>query len=424
MAVSDTQKVDFLWKKLGYGVAKTDENSVKLAANESITSPLLLRADKLLADASTIPGVMPSTSSSTVTVYPTNAPVECTVDNTASANRTWKTNLTDWIAPEFGATYLVKVYIHTSGDPAGAGSLSNQVFITGSGNNDEWFFDYQAGVLNFIGDNLPNGKSFTGKSVYISGAIYTGTFGLSASATQGLGILEVNDNPNVNVSNVSTIKFNTSNGFQLTDEGSGVVLVEITDVPDDLLDLGISDGTAGQILSTDGSGNFSFTDSVVDGTVPSTEVFQVTSSTQSNFTLASTPADAEAIDVFIDGVIQVPGATENYTVSNAILTMNDPVAQNSEVIVKHRSAHATVTQLQANSVTNNALNLTYTSHEYTGDGNTAAFTCQADHTVHSVLVFVNGLIVSTNDYSISGSTLTFVTAPALNDVVIFRYMPV
>ena len=425
MAVSDNQKLDYLWKKLGYGVAKTDTNDQKLAANESIVSPLLLRADKLLTDASTIPSVMPSTSSGVVNVYPTSAPIECTPDVTATADRTWKTGYTDWIPPEFGSTYLVKVYIHTSGDSAGAGSLSNQVFITGSGNNDEWYFDYQAGTLNFIGDNLPNGKSFTGKSVYISGAVYTGTFGLSASATAGLSILEVNDSPtNVNVSNASVIKFNTTNGFQLTDEGSGSVLVEITDVPTSLTDLSISDGLAGQFLTTDGAGGFTFANTLINGTVPSTEAFQVTVSSQSSFTLSTTPADAESIDVYVNGVIQVPGLTENYTVLNNILSLNDAVPQGGEVIIKHRSAHATVTQLQAGSVTNQTLNLVYTSHEYTGDGSTTDFTCQADHTVHSVLVFVNGLIVSTNDYSISGSTLTFGTAPALNDVVIFRYMPV
>jgi len=425
MAVSDNQKLDYLWKKLGYGVAKTDTNDQKLAANESIVSPLLLRADKLLTDASTIPSVMPSTSSGVVNVYPTSAPIECTPDVTATADRTWKTGYTDWIPPEFGSTYLVKVYIHTSGDAAGAGSLSNQVFITGSGNNDEWYFDYQAGTLNFIGDNLPNGKSFTGKSVYISGAVYTGTFGLSASATAGLSILEVNDSPtNVNVSNASVIKFNTTNGFQLTDEGSGSVLVEITDVPTSLTDLSISDGLAGQFLTTDGAGGFTFANTLINGTVPSTEAFQVTVSSQSSFTLSTTPADAESIDVYVNGVIQVPGLTENYTVLNNILSLNDAVPQGGEVIIKHRSAHATVTQLQAGSVTNQTLNLVYTSHEYTGDGSTTDFTCQADHTVHSVLVFVNGLIVSTNDYSISGSTLTFGTAPALNDVVIFRYMPV
>ena len=47
--------------------------------------------------------------------------------------------------------------------------------------------DYSTGVLNFIGDNLPDGKTFTGKSVYISGAVYQGRFGVGDSTvTQGL----------------------------------------------------------------------------------------------------------------------------------------------------------------------------------------------------------------------------------------------
>ena len=48
-------------------------------------------------------------------------------------------------------------------------------------NNDEWFFDYESGVLNFIGTNFPNGKSFSGKSVYIKGARYIGAFGVGGS---------------------------------------------------------------------------------------------------------------------------------------------------------------------------------------------------------------------------------------------------
>ena len=121
---------------------------------------------------------MPGSSSGVVTVYTTSLPDECTNDGTAAANRTWKTGLTDWIPPEIGSTYQLKVYIHTSGDAANAASGGTQVFATGSGNDDEWFFDYQAGVVHFIGSNLPNGVNFTGKSVYVSGARYTGGLGL------------------------------------------------------------------------------------------------------------------------------------------------------------------------------------------------------------------------------------------------------
>ena len=182
MAVTQEQKVDYLWKKLGYGRTKTDTSSNKKAFNESIASPLLMRGDKIWQDSGNIPSTIPGTSTSIVTVYPTSAPDEATMDVTASANRTWKTGLTDWIPPELGSTYLVKVYIHTSGD-AGNASSGTQVLAAGSGNDDEWFFDYQSGTLHFIGDNLPDGVDFTGKSVYISGARYGGPFGLGGVAS-------------------------------------------------------------------------------------------------------------------------------------------------------------------------------------------------------------------------------------------------
>ena len=182
MAVTQSQKVDFLWKKLGYGRTKTDTNANKKAFNESIASPLLMRGDKIWQQSGDIPATIPGSSSSIITVYPTSAPVECTADITASTNRTWKTNSTDWIPPELGSTYLVKVYVHTSGDAAGA-SGGDVLLAAGSGNDDEWFFDYQSGVLHFVGENLPNGVDFTGKSVYISGARYAGAFGLGGVAS-------------------------------------------------------------------------------------------------------------------------------------------------------------------------------------------------------------------------------------------------
>ena len=177
MAISETQKVDYLWKKLAYGLSKTDTNANKRATNESIASPLLLRGSNVWAQSDLIPGVMPGSSSGVVTVYPTGSPDETTADTSATLNRTWKTGLIDWISPEFGSTYLVKVYIHTAGDAGNAAASGTQVFGAGSGNNDEWFFDYQSGILHFIGTNLPAGIS--GKSIYVSGARYTGIKGVA-----------------------------------------------------------------------------------------------------------------------------------------------------------------------------------------------------------------------------------------------------
>jgi hypothetical protein len=181
MAISDDRKIDYLWKKLGYGASKTDINSIKGATNESIPSPLLLRGDRLWTDSAQISAIMPAIDTDYIGVYldSQSTTIECIKDLTASANRTWITGLTDWIPPEFGSTYQIKVYVESSGtqNPQTAGS---QIFAAGSGNDDEWFFDYQSGILHFIGNNLPNG--ITGKVIYISGARYIGEFGVSGSS--------------------------------------------------------------------------------------------------------------------------------------------------------------------------------------------------------------------------------------------------
>ena len=188
MAISDTQKVDLLWKKIGFGATKTDVNSVKGGPNEAIPSPLLIRGDQIWKDADEITSTIPTSSGTYVTIYDDtgngSATVQTSEDTTATADRTWKTELTNWIPPEFGATYQVKVYAAAAGesDPQTNGT---QLFAAGSGNNDEWYFDYKAGVLNFIGTNLPSAVDGT-NVIYIAGARYTGPTGLTALEAVGL----------------------------------------------------------------------------------------------------------------------------------------------------------------------------------------------------------------------------------------------
>lgn len=210
MAISDSSKVDYLWKKLGYGAAKTDTNARKKAPNEAIPSPLLIRGDSIWASAGNIPTVIPGSNIEVVTVYLGSSSIECTEDNSATAYRTWKTNLIDWIPPEFGSTYLVKVYIDNSGasDPTSTGT---QVFATGSGNDDEWFFDYQAGILHFIGENLPSSLSGS-KVVYISGARYSGVRGAANSV---LGTFFANT-ITANIMTTGTITANTMEAEVIT----------------------------------------------------------------------------------------------------------------------------------------------------------------------------------------------------------------
>jgi hypothetical protein len=67
---------------------------------------------------------------------------------------------------------------------------------------------------------------------------------------------------------------------------------------------------------------------------------------------------------------------------------------------------------------------TYTSGTATGDGSDTTFTISSGRTVEDVLVFVNGFqLTPTTDYTISGTTLTFATAPASSAEIVYRYLP-
>ena len=426
MAISDTQKVDYLFKKIGYGVTKTDTNANKLAPNESIASPLLLRGDKVWAEAGDIPGVKPSSDTDQVKLY---SAVECTQDITATGNRTWKTEITDWIPPEFGSTYLVSVYIHTSGDPAGAEVISNKVFVTGTNNNDEWFFDYQSGVLNFIGTNLPDGKSFTGKSVYITGAVYDGQFGVGDSnVTDSINTAlqqEITDRTNADTNLQDQINDIISN----TDPAALDSLSEIVTAFQNA-DSGFATHTDLSNLQISSSNNLNNAISNLNtqlrndlavpvGNFESPEFFYGDGTT-TQFTLSETPVAVEAIDVYVNSVLQ---HTDVFSLSGDVITFSTIPETGDEVYVKYRSPYATVNVLPVDSVDNTHLNLTYTSNQFTGTTNTT-YTINAGHNEHSILVIINGLIIDPTEYSVNGTTLTLNTGPNTNDKIDIRYMPV
>jgi hypothetical protein len=236
MALSSTEQLDFLWKKVGYGVTKTDTAANKLAYNEGIPSPMLLRADKLWAQAAEIPATKPVITSAIVKIYKdgvgTWSPtVKCIEDLGASDNRTWKTNLTDWIPPEFGATYLVSVYIDSDSSTSPQ-TTGTQIFAAGASasSNDEWFFDYQSGVLHFIGTSLPSAitTGVTGKSIFVSGARYTGVFGLSTTNSLAANTVVVSESANIgNLRIVETTISSTgpSSNISIVPSGSGIVVV-------------------------------------------------------------------------------------------------------------------------------------------------------------------------------------------------------
>lgn len=185
MAISDSQKIDLLWKKIGFGKAKTDTNASKKAPNEPVASSLIIKDSDIWNQSSSITSVIPSANSSIAVVYSDaiSDALEIVEDGSSSDNRTWKTNTTNWIPPGFGATYQLKVYAAPT-NTADVQTAGTQLFETGSGSSDEWFFDYQSGILNFIGDNLPSAiGTSSGNVIYVSGARYVGNTGVTSTGS-------------------------------------------------------------------------------------------------------------------------------------------------------------------------------------------------------------------------------------------------
>ena len=188
MAISDSQKVDYLLKKVGYSVSKTDTAASKSPSNETIPSPLLVDGGKIWwqTSAEFIPQLPPSTSTEVVSVLRNTSRIQCVSDSTATAGRTWKTNLTDWIPPSYGSKYQITAYVDNA-DAVNPSETGTKLFPDGNGNNDAYFFDYQSGVLQFWDANTPAALT-ANKRIFIEGYRYTGAQG-TAAVGDGSGVL-------------------------------------------------------------------------------------------------------------------------------------------------------------------------------------------------------------------------------------------
>ena len=228
---NESQQLDYLWKKVGYGVAKTAGTTgagSKQAYNESISSPLLYRGDLIWMQSDQITSSPPGSTNSIIEVYKDGGgggyspTVECTEDLTSPDNQTWNTNLSNWVPTQFGDNYLVQVYVANSGI-SNPQSVGTKLFQSGSGTDDTWFFDYQAGVLNFNGAVIPSQivSPITGKSIYIVGYRYVGLIGVTNSSTN---ITVQDEGSNI----VATTTINFTGSAVTVSNVSGVATVAIT----------------------------------------------------------------------------------------------------------------------------------------------------------------------------------------------------
>ena len=162
MTISDTDKIDFLWKKVIYGVTKTANSAIKSGANESIASPYAISSGNIWSHADLIPAIPPISATADVVPYLGSQRIRATSDNTATPYKTWfatstyntaSTTLKSFIPPIYGAGYIAQVFI---GDP----NIGPAVRIFPDAENEEYVFDYSAGVLTFV-NNIPASKAAT-----------------------------------------------------------------------------------------------------------------------------------------------------------------------------------------------------------------------------------------------------------------------
>ena len=136
----------------------------------------------------------------------------------------------------------------------------------------------------------------------------------------------------------------------------------------------------------------------------------------------------------LSGVIQAPSSAFTISNSNIVFSAAPDAADVVDFVIvlgdtisigTPTDNTVSMAKIVDDAVTMAKLNLTYdASTTATGDNSTVAFTINSNRTVHDVLVIVNGVIlVPTDDYTISSTTLTFVTAPSASAEIVVRYLP-
>ena len=160
-------------------------------------------------------------------------------------------------------------------------------------------------------------------------------------------------------------------------------------------------GQNGVSITTDAS-----TDTVtIDGRTSyspfTTDLFTTANASTTDFVLSVTPSSEDNLIVFVEGVYQ---NKNSYSLSSNTLTLSGAPGSGEEVVVH------TVSDL----ISGQAL----VRNNFTGDNSTTDFTLTiAPMNANNTFVYFDGVYQEKSEYSVSGTTLSFNTAPALNDSI-------
>jgi len=131
-----------------------------------------------------------------------------------------------------------------------------------------------------------------------------------------------------------------------------------------------------------------------------------------------------AINKIKEGSIETNAVTEANISADAITAQTELTSfADDDVLLVYDTSATALKKIQKSNL-GISVSLTYTNGTFTGDGSTTTVTIDSGRSVNDVLVSVNGfLFIPTTDYTISGTTLTFSTAPAASAEINVRYLP-
>jgi len=132
---------------------------------------------------------------------------------------------------------------------------------------------------------------------------------------------------------------------------------------------------------------------------------------QTTFNLSVTPDSEDSTFVFLNGVYQ---EKSTYSVSGSSLILTDVATANDDI--------------EVTTVSGSIMNVSpsaYSTRIYQGDGSTNTFTISSGHTANTIMVFNNGVCqFPVDDYTVSGTTLTYVLTPELDETIQIRELPI
>ena len=155
-------------------------------------------------------------------------------------------------------------------------------------------------------------------------------------------------------------------------------------------------GTNGVAITTNAGTDTITIDGKTSYSPFTTDLFTTANASTTAFVLSKTPTSENNLIVFLEGVYQ---NKNSYTLSGTTLTLDSAPASGQELVV----------HIIGDIVSGEAL----VRNNFTGDGSTTAFTMTiAPMNENNVYVYSDGVYQEKSEFSVSGTTLTFGSAPA------------